>query len=82
MRMITLTVPVGNETRSVTLTVDEWDSVKSGRYLLKSASEFYEGDEFVYKWYFNDPRFSETSLIVEYDDAEGFIGSINDALTS
>lgn len=82
MRMITLTVPVGNETQSVTLTVDEWDAVKSGRHLLKNAPGFYEGQEFTYAWCFNDPQFPDCSLVVLHDDAEGFLGSFNDAFHS
>jgi hypothetical protein len=79
---INLGVQIGYETQTISLTSTEWLAVKSGAHLVKDAQGFYEGEEFTYTWHFNDPRFVGTSLVVNYGDAEGFQGSIQDAHTS
>jgi hypothetical protein len=79
---INLGVQIGHDTQTISLTSTEWMVVKSGEHFVKDAQGFYEGEEFTYTWYFNDPRFVGTSLVVHYGDAEGFQGSIEDALTT
>jgi hypothetical protein len=80
MSEVLLSVRVGNDTQSVKLTEDEWCAAQSGGYLVKEGRGFYEGEVFTYEWHFNDPRFPGTNLVVLYADAEGFIGSIQDAM--
>ena len=82
MADISLSVQIGYETQTISLTSAEWLAVKSGAHLVKDAQGFYEGEEFTYKWHFNDPQFIGSSLVVHYGDAEGFQGSIEDARTS
>ena len=79
MSDITINVSVGNETQSVRLTTSEWQSVQGGDCLVKSEVGVYEGQSFTYEWYFNDPQYLPSTLVVTYDDGEGFIGSISDA---
>jgi hypothetical protein len=76
---ISLGIQIGYETQTISLTSTEWMAVKSGEYFVKNVQGFYEGEEFTYTWYFNDPRFIKDSLVVLYDDGEGFHGSIEDA---
>ncbi len=82
MASITLSVTVGNEIQSVKLTQDEWIAVQSGQHLFKEVEGLYEGEEFIYCWHFNDPRNAGSSLVVQYNGADGFIGSITDAWVS
>jgi hypothetical protein len=76
---INLGVQIGYETQTISLTSTEWLAVKGGVHFVKDAKGFYEGKEFTYTWYFNDSRFIKDSLVVTYDDGEGFHGSIEDA---
>jgi hypothetical protein len=59
---INLGLQIGYETQTISLTSTEWMVVKSGEHFVKDAQGFYEGEEFTYTWYFNDPRFVGTSL--------------------
>ena len=79
MTEITISVSVGNESQSVRLTYIEWAAVQGGECLVKSEVGAYEGQSFTYEWHFNDPQYSPSTLVVTYDDGEGFIGSISDA---
>jgi hypothetical protein len=79
MTKVVLNIGIGNETQSIELTRKEWSNVQVGQALLKNSLGFYEGEEINYIWCFNDPRFLDTSLVVLYDEGEGFIGSIQDA---
>ena len=82
MSEVVLNIGIGNETQSLELTREEWNNVQVGQPLLKESLGFYEGTEFNYTWCFNDPRFPETSLVVLYDEGEGFLGDIQDAWLS
>lgn len=75
---ITLNIAVGNETQSISLTNGEWQAVQNGSPLIKSAEGIYEGQEFTYDWHFNDPQYPQSTLVVLYADAEGYVGSIHD----
>jgi hypothetical protein len=79
MTEITISVSVGNESQSVRLTYIEWAAVQGGECLVKSEVGVYEGQSFTYEWHFNDSQYSPSTLVVTYDDGEGFIGSISDA---
>ncbi len=72
-------ITVGHEPQSIRLTAYEWKEIQSGAFLIKSEEGFYEGQSYTYEWHFNDPKFPQSTLVVTYDDGEGFIGSINDA---
>lgn len=79
MPEITINVTVGNEYQSVRLTANEWEAVQGGTFLVKSAEGVYEGQSFTYEWHFNDPKYGQSTLVVTYDEGEGFIGSISEA---
>lgn len=82
MTHVILNVAVGNETQSVELTAQEWSQVKSGGCLRKEVRGFYEGEELTYTWLFNDLSYPDCSLVVLYEDGEGYLGSIQEAWTS
>ncbi len=82
MSNVTLNIKVGHEIQSLKMSHDEWRAVQSGEPLVRDSAGFYEGEEFKYTWRFNDPRCPTTSLVVLYDDAEGFSGSIEDGWLS
>jgi hypothetical protein len=79
MTEITFNVLVGNEIQSVGLTASEWQAIQDGACLVKSEVGVYEGQSFTYEWHFNDPQYIPSTLVVTYDEGEGFIGSISDA---
>lgn len=79
MPEIKINVTVGNEFQSISLTASEWQAVQGGAFLVKSVEGVYEGQSFTYEWHFNDPHSSQSTLVVTYDEGEGFIGSISDA---
>ncbi len=79
---VTLNINIGHETQSLKMNQDEWNAVQSGTPLVKDSVGFYEGEKFRYTWCFNDPRFTDSSLVVLYDEAEGFAGSIQDGWLS
>jgi hypothetical protein len=78
MKTYSLSVEVGYELRSVTLTEEELGQVRLGMPLSKEIVEPYEGEMFTYLFQFNvDPEYQ---LSVTYDDGGvGFLGSIDDA---
>ncbi len=76
---ITLNISVGYEIQSLVLTKNQWKSINEGAFLVKTQKGVYEGEDFVYEWHFNDPQYPDSSLVVTYDDGDGFMGSISDA---
>lgn len=86
---VSISVEIGYELRSVTLTQSEWSAVKAGKPLSKEVEEPYEEKLFVYTFSFNGGEQSNANLYVTYredeegwDGGEGFIGMIEDALVS
>jgi hypothetical protein len=75
---IQISVEVGYDLRSVELTPDEWGEVQNGQHLVREVVDYYEGEKFTYVFAFNDRQGS--SLVVTYDDADGFEGNIGDAI--
>ena len=80
LKTINVSVEVGCELRTVSLTELEWNSVQAGETLTKGIKDYYEGEEFIYKFHFNSSQREGNSLVVTYDDADGFIGNIEDAI--
>ena len=76
--MIHVSVVVGYDLRTVELTHDEWAAVQNGQHLIREVVDYYEGEKFTYVFAFNDRQGS--SLVVTYDNADGFIGDIGDAI--
>ena len=76
---VTLNIKIGYEIQSLRMTYEEWQAVQGGAFLVKSEEGVYEGQSFTYEWHFNDPHYSQSTLVVTYDEGEGFIGSISDA---
>jgi hypothetical protein len=79
MSKITTKVLVGYEAQSLRLTASEWQAAQDGVFLVKREEGVYEGQSLVYEWHFNDPHYPQSTLVVTYDDCEGFLGSISDA---
>lgn len=79
LETINVSVEVGYELRTVSLTELEWKSVQAGETLTKGIKDYYEGEEFTYEFHFNSEYYKGDSLVVTYDDGDGFIGSIEDA---
>lgn len=75
---VTLNIAIGYEPQSINLTSGEWQAVQNGDTLIKCAEGIYEGEEFTYEWHFNDPKYPQSTLVVLYDDGEGYVGSIHD----
>ena len=80
IKTINLSVEVGYELRTVSLSELEWKKVRSGHSLSKEIVDYYEGEEFTYEFHFNSSDYKGNSLVVTYDDADGFIGNIEDAI--
>ena len=76
---VRLSVEVGYDLRSVDLTLDEWAQVQGGEKLVREVIDYYEGEAFTYVFAFNARN--KGSLVVTYDDADGFLGDIEDAIT-
>lgn len=76
--MIRVSVEIGNELRTVELTHQEWQTVQRGQRLVREVEDYYEGEAFTYVFRFNEREGS--ALVVTYDDADGFIGDIGDAI--
>lgn len=77
---ISISVEIGYELRTVSLSETEWKRVQSGDVLLKEVVDYYEGEEFTYVFHFNTGLHQGNSLVVTYEDADGFIGNIEDAI--
>lgn len=60
---------------------EELTQVRMGKIIKDKFPELDTEDQesFTYEWHFNDPHFSQSTLVVTYDEGEGFIGSISDA---
>ncbi len=82
MSEVTVNITVGYEVQSVQLTANEWKAVQGGAFLVRSKEGFYEGQSYIYEWHFNDPQFPHSTLVVTYEDSDGYIGSISDAWLS
>ena len=76
--MIQVSVEIGSELRTVELTHQEWETVQRGQHLVREVEDYYEGEAFTYVFRFNERQGS--TLVVTYDDADGFIGDIGDAI--
>lgn len=83
---VSISVEIGYELRSVTLTQSEWLAVKVGEALSREVEEPYEEKVFVYKFSFNGGEQPNVNLYVTYreegedwDGGVGFIGKIEDA---
>jgi hypothetical protein len=75
-----VSVTVGYDLRTVNLTEKQWKAVQDGKPLVKRVKDHYEGQAFTYVFHFNmDPA---NSLMVTYDDADGYLGDIADAMVS
>ena len=84
-KKINVSVEVGYDLRTITLTEKQWQSVKSGKKLIKSVKDYYEGEPFTYRFCFNENLETDenSSLVVTYDDlGVGFTGKIEDALVN
>ena len=79
LKTINVSVEVGDELRTVSLTELEWKRIQAGENLTKEIEDYYEGEEFSYEFHFNSSQHEGNSLVVTYDDADGFIGNIEDA---
>lgn len=73
-----LSVEIGYEVRSVELTETEWESIQRGETLARSVDDSYEGETVTYEWQLNSADYGIDTLVVTYDDAVGFKGSIED----
>lgn len=80
LKSIDISVVIGYELRTVSLSELEWERIQSGHFLSKEVVDYYEGEEFTYKFIFNSSQRNGSSLVVTYDDADGFIGNIEDAI--
>ena len=77
-----LSIPFGNDFHSVILTEEEMEKIQSGGVLTKRFRDAMEGESYIFKYQFNSKKHPEHSLVMFYDDAEGFIGSLSDAYIS
>ena len=80
LKTINVSVEVNYELKTVSLTELEWKSVQAGETLTKGIKDYFEGEEFTYEFHFNSSQRKGNSLVVTYDDADGFIGNIEDAI--
>jgi hypothetical protein len=75
----TITVEREYKSHSITVTAEDWKSIKAGQPLCFKGEEYaFEGESFWDYWTFNQS--SAGSLLVEYGDDEGsgFDGMLND----
>lgn len=57
----------------------QWTKIQAGERVAITGSGYsYEGERFQDVWYFNTDSLG--SLRVSYDEADGFVGDIKDAL--
>ena len=78
---VEISVEIGYELRTLSVSNEEWDLIKAGKPFEKYLESFYEGESFAY--YFNSNP--EGSLVVSYygEDmavGEGYRGSIEGAI--
>ena len=64
---------------SVTPSAAAWENIDAGSIVkIQGEGYFYDGEEFQDTWYFNSD--GPGTLRVCYDDADGFVGNLSDAL--
>lgn len=81
-KLFQLSVPFGNDLHSLILTEEEMNKIQSGGVLTKRFRDSMEGESYIFKYQFNSKQHPEHSLVMYYDDAEGFIGDLSDAYIS
>jgi len=74
-----VSVEFGTDFQSVILREDEWLKVKPGGVLTKRFRDFIEGESYIFKYQFNSKEYPEHTLVMHYDEGEGFMGDIEDA---
>lgn len=77
-----LSVPFGSDLHSIILTEEEMNKIQSGGVLTKRFRESVEEESYIFKYQFNSKQHPEHTLVMYYDDAEGFIGDLSDAYIS
>jgi len=79
---VSVGVEWGYEIHSVILSATRWAEIKNGAEFVASSKGSYEGTKFNICWHFNGGR--RGSLVVSYgeDGAEGFDGSLADAVVA
>jgi hypothetical protein len=85
MKIFSLSIEVGYEFRSISLTEDELKQIRAGQRLTKEMLDMYEGEEYTYIFEFNqDPDYSLKVSYQQGDDiftaGHGYLGNINDAI--
>jgi hypothetical protein len=83
-KLIKVSVEIGYELHTITLENEEWKRIKNGERFTKELESYYEGEAFTYIFDFNnkEPNNPNITLVVTYDDADGFIGNIEDAIVN
>ena len=85
MKIFSLSVEVGYEFRSISLTEDELKQIRAGQSLTKEMLDMHEGEEYTYTFEFNkDPDYSLKVSYQQGDDiltaGDGYLGDIDDAI--
>lgn len=85
MKIFSLSIEVGYEFRSISLTEDELSQIRAGQSLTKEMLDMYEGEEYTYTFEFNqDPDYSLKVNYQQGDDiltaGDGYLGDIDDAI--
>jgi hypothetical protein len=81
--MVNISVEIGYELHTLSVSNEEWTTIKAGEPFVKDLESHYEGELFTYEFNFNsDP---ENNLIVSYygedmDAGDGYIGNIEGAI--
>ncbi|MDA8675864.1 hypothetical protein N9M53_04150 [Alphaproteobacteria bacterium] len=74
-----VSVEFGTDTHSVALSEEEWVRVKSGGILTKRFRDSIGGESYIFKYQFNSKKYPEHTLVMHYDEGEGFMGDIEEA---
>jgi hypothetical protein len=74
-----LSIPFGTDFHSVILTQKELEKIQSGGVLTKRFRDSMEGESYIFIYQFNSKQHGH-SLVMYYDDAEGFIGDLSEAI--
>ena len=74
-----VSVEFGTDLHSVILSEDEWMKVKSGGVLTKRFRDSAQGESYIFKYQFNSKQYPDHTLVMHYDEGEGFMGDIEDA---
>ena len=85
MKIFSLSIEVGYEFRSISLTEDELKQIRAGEKLTKEMVGMNEGEEYTYTFEFNqDPDYSLKVSYQQGDDVltagDGYLGDIDDAI--